>query len=228
MVVLPTPFTPTNIHTFVSPAGQTRVRSPASSRLASSACSTVDTPSTVVILSVATRALTSSRMRVVVGTPTSARMRASSSSSQVSSSMSPPPRSPARAPANAARVLPRRSRRRGLTRPGSGSGSTGSARSGAGACGTSMPGIGGAGGSSSGSGRSTTSSGGIPRSREICSVRRRARRDAPMPRPTSARPRMTMMRTIMSSDTRSGTYFSGAGGSGVGASGRTVICCGSG
>ena len=68
------------------------------------------------VFSALARSRTASMTFVVVGTPTSARISASSRSSHVSSSTLPRPAMPANAPANAARVLPSRSRRRGLTR----------------------------------------------------------------------------------------------------------------
>ncbi len=109
VVVFPTPFTPTNIQTLGSPSvdARWRILSPSSSSATSSACSNPMSASVSEVFSLRARSRTSPRMRSVVGTPTSARRSVSSRSSQVSSSMRRP-----RSLANAARVLPRRSRRR--------------------------------------------------------------------------------------------------------------------
>ena len=124
LVVFPTPLTPTNIQTLGFASPWCSSRSASASSVTSSSRSSAMTRSGSAVFSALARSRTASITFVVVGTPTSARISASSRSSHVSSSTLPRPAIPANAPANAARVLPSRSRRRGLTRStGSTSGS---------------------------------------------------------------------------------------------------------
>ena len=82
VVVLPTPLTPTNSHTLVTSGSRCSSLSP--SRVASSSALRAPTRSSgLVIPSCLTRPRMSSRMRPLSPAPTSARIRASSSSSQV-------------------------------------------------------------------------------------------------------------------------------------------------
>ena len=117
VVVLPTPLTPTNSHTFGEPSGPVgevqlavepgqlvlHVRLAALEQLVRLGDLLAPSPGP------AGRRAASS----VTPTPTSARSSASSSSSQVSSSMPARPRTPTRAPVSAARALASRSRKRG-------------------------------------------------------------------------------------------------------------------
>ncbi len=87
LVVFPTPFTPTNIHTFGWPGAKVSERSAVLSWSMRSALRRSRSSAGVVADASFTRTRRSSRILPVTVTPTSARMRASSSSSHTSSSM---------------------------------------------------------------------------------------------------------------------------------------------
>src|SRR5581483_7493242 len=117
VVVLPTPFTPTNNHTLGAPGVNCSVRSPArrafiSRFTASTSCAGSVMPSSL------TRARTASRSSVVSVTPTSARSNASSRSSHVVSSIFARERKSAKT----LRAFASRSRNDGLTATSGGAG----------------------------------------------------------------------------------------------------------
>ncbi len=85
VVVLPTPFTPTNSQTLGGPGSNRRSRLPLASDFFRSSFSTSSSCPPSVTPSAVARARRASRSRVVVATPTSARIRTSSRSSHVSS-----------------------------------------------------------------------------------------------------------------------------------------------
>ena len=133
VVVLPTPLTPTNIHTFglsAGPGSNVSERSEPSSRETISASSSSSSICGSVISFAATLARNPSSSSVVTPIPTSARSSASSRSSKLSSVMPVRLRTPTNAPVNASRALLRRSRSEaGLT--GSASTTSGSTTAGA-------------------------------------------------------------------------------------------------
>ena len=125
VVVFPTPFTPTNIHTFGSPSPWCSARSASASRATTSSRRSAMSPSGSPVFSALARARTASSSswwsacrRRRGASPLRARPRCRRRSCA--------PAIPPNTPENAARVWPSRSRSRGLTR------STGSTTSGSG------------------------------------------------------------------------------------------------
>ena len=87
VVVLPPPFTPTNSHTLGAPGSKRRPRSAEARPFLRSSFNASSSASGSVMPSDFTRPRRSSRIEAVVAMPTSARIRASSMSSNVSSVM---------------------------------------------------------------------------------------------------------------------------------------------
>ncbi len=194
VVVLPTPLTPTNIHTFGlpgSPSTNTSERSDESSRAVISACSASSSCCGSVISFEATRLRSSSISACVTPTPTSARSSASSRSSNVASLIAPRPSTPAKAPVNVDRALASRSRRDagGASTIGSGSTTSGSTTSGSTTVGSATVGGPGCGGG-------TTGGTGRVGAGRVRAALRRLTTSTPMPNTTTATARIRNRNSI--------------------------------